>query len=68
MYPDCDPSVGRLGRKGLKNSREAQERYSEKRCEEYERRPYRKPTQVDEERILSANGRRVVKELGILTP
>ena len=56
MYPDCDPSVGRLGRKGLKNSREAQERYSEKRCEGYERRPYRKPTQVDEERILRPTG------------
>ena len=64
MYPDCDPSVGRLGRKGLKNSREAQERYSEKRCEEYERRPYRKPTQVDEERILRPTGEGVPSKDG----
>ena len=29
--------------------------------------PYRKPTQVDEERIL-ADGRSIVKELGKMTP
>ena len=33
------------------------------------RRPYRKPTQVDEEEDpKGTSGRRVVKELGILTP
>ena len=30
--------------------------------------PYRKPTQVDEERILKAGGRSIVKELGKMTP
>ena len=29
--------------------------------------PYRKPTQVDEERILRADGRSIVKELGKMT-
>ena len=34
----------------------------------YLRSPYRKPTQVDRKRILRPTGRRVVKELGKLTP
>ena len=43
-------------KRGLKYSREVDESRGEKRCEVYLRRPYRKPTQVDEERILRPAG------------
>ena len=52
-----NPGVGRPGRKGLKiQSREVPRADGEKRHEGYEGRPYRKPTQVDEERILRPAG------------
>ena len=53
---DADPGVGSPGRKGLKFSREAAEASGEKRHTVYPERPYRKPTQVDEERILRPTG------------
>ena len=51
-----DPGVGSPGRKGLKLSREASGSSGEKRYTVYLERPYRKPTQVDEERILRPTG------------
>ena len=53
---ESEPGVGRPGRKGLKFSKEADEHSGEKRYKEYYLRPYRKPTQVDEERILRPSG------------
>ena len=50
------PGVGCPGRKGLKFSREVSEASGEKRYMYVIVRPYRKPTQVDEERILRLSG------------
>ena len=50
------PGVGRPGRKGLKFSKEVAEAGGEKRDMYVVVRPYRKPTQVDEERILRPSG------------
>ena len=63
-----DPGVGRPGRKGLKLSREAGESGGEKR---YTNRNQAPVPQTDTGRWgenPKANGRRVVKELGKLTP
>ena len=51
-----NPGDGRPGRKGLKYSREVEEAGGEKRHMVCWERPYRKPTQVDEERILRPSG------------
>ena len=53
---ELNPAVGRAGRKGLKFSREVSEAGGEKRYMGCWERPYRKPTQVDEERILRPTG------------
>ena len=53
---DSKPGDGRPGRKGLKYSREVEKSSGEKRYTVYSERPYRKPTQVDEERILRPSG------------
>ena len=50
------PGDGRPGRKGLKFSKEVIMDGGEKSSEEYLRRPYRKPTQVDRKRILRPTG------------
>ena len=52
----CDPGVGRPGRKGPKISREAGDVGRREKVCELVRCPYRKPTQVDEERILRPTG------------
>ena len=49
------------GERDRNYSREAQGHDSEKRYEEYLRRPYRKPTQVDEERILRPARERLLR-------
>ena len=51
-----NPGVGRLGRKGLKISKEVCIDEGEKSFEVYLRCPYRKPTQVDRKRILRPTG------------
>ena len=51
-----EPAVGRAGRKGAKKSSEADGERGEKSFEGYMRSPYRKPTQVGEERILRPTG------------
>ena len=51
-----EPAVGRAGRKGAKTSSEADGDRGEKSFEVYMRSPYRKPTQVGEERILRPTG------------
>ena len=51
-----DPGVGRPGRKGPNISREACLDGGEKSLVYEKRCPYRKPTQVDEERILRPTG------------
>ena len=53
---DSEPGAGRPGRKGLKSSREEEKAGGEKRHAYVVVRPYRKPTQVDEERILRPSG------------
>ena len=51
-----EPGDGRPGRKGAKFSSEAVMDWDEKSSVGYLRSPYRKPTQVDEERILRPTG------------
>ena len=63
---DADPGVGSPGRKGLKYSREAAEASGEKRHTVYPERPYRKPTQVDEERILRPTGEGLLRNSAYL--
>ena len=50
------PGVGSPGRKGLKFSREVRDAVRREKLWCILRCPYRKPTQVDEERILRPTG------------
>ena len=50
------PGVGLPGRKGLNKSREVRDALRREKLWRILKRPYRKPTQVDEERILRPTG------------
>ena len=65
---EANPSCKAKALRGPNKSREAQAPSCQEKPLLFFMCPYRKPTQVDEERILKADGRSVVKELGKMTP
>ena len=67
-FKACDPGVGRPGRKGPKLSREAHVEEGEKSSVYIRMAPVPQTDTGSQEENSKAIGRRVVKELGKLTP